>query len=138
MYGHGTYAIYCGKTYKAQREGNGIIRLFSSDLEDLKIGFQLKKYPDHYPAKIKNRKDPYKDVPITECDSVYEISTYGVYKGYKGQLFRETEDTYTINLDQDVYRELGGKEVERGVYEKVISKKEVEVVEEKKIIYEKE
>ena len=123
----GKYAIYLGKEYSAGKIEKGKIVLRSTDIEDVKNGFEPCK-----PFNIRYVEDKIvcmKFVNSSEITEYYIIRTKAIYKGFEFRVMDETEDKLSIVAMGGDYREwvrLGMKFVERFVYQKWINKNEAE------------
>ena len=130
----GEFAIYLGKEYSAGEIEKGKIVLRSTDIEDVKNGFEPCK-----PFNIRYVEDKIvcmKFVNSSEITEYYIIRTKAIYKGFEFRVMDETEDKLSIVAMGGDYREwvrLGMKFVERFVYQKWINKNEAEI----KIVKEK-
>ena len=124
----GEFAIYLGKEYSAGEIEKGKIVLRSTDIEDVKNGFEPCK-----PFNIRYVEDKIvcmKFVNSSEITEYYIIRTKAIYKGFEFRVMDETEDKLSIVAMGGDYREwvrLGMKFVERFVYQKWINKNEAEV-----------
>ena len=124
----GEFAIYLGKEYSAGEIEKGKIVLRSTDIEDVKNGFEPCK-----PFNIKYIEDKIvcmKFVNSSEITEYYRIRTMAIYKGFEFEVVEETEDKLSIVAMGGDYREwvrLGMKFVERFVYQKWINKNEAEI-----------
>ena len=130
----GEFAIYLGKEYSAGEIEKGKIVLRSTDIEDVKNGFEPCK-----PFNIKYIEDKIvcmKFVNSSEITEYYIIRSMAIYKGFEFEVVEETEDKLSIVAKGGDYREwvrLGMTFVERFVYQKWINKNEAEI----KIVKEK-
>ena len=130
----GKYAIYLGKEYSAGEIEKGKIVLRSTDIEDVKNGFEPCK-----PFNIKYIEDKIvcmKFVNSSEITEYYRIRTMAIYKGFEFEIVEETEDKLSIVTmigDCREWKRLGMKCIERYVYQKWINKNEAEI----KIVKEK-
>ena len=130
----GKYAIYLGNEYTAGETQEGKIVLRSTDIEDVKNGFEPCK-----PFNIKYIEDKIvcmKFVNSSEITEYYRIRTMAIYKGFEFEIVEETEDKLsivTIICDCREWKILGMKCIERYVYQKWINKNEAEI----KIVKEK-
>ena len=124
----GKYAIYLGKEYSAGEIEKGKIVLRSTDIEDVKNGFEPCK-----PFNIRYVEDKIvciKFVNSSEITEYYILRTMAIYKGFEFEVVEETEDKLSIVTMIGDYREwvrLGMKFVERFVYQKWINKNEAEI-----------
>ena len=124
----GEFAIYLGKEYSAGETQEGKIVLRSTDIEDVKNGFEPCK-----PFNIKYIQDKivcFKYVNSSEITEYYIIRSMAIYKGFEFEVVEETEDKLSIVAMGGDYREwvrLGMKFVERFVYQKWIKKNEAEI-----------
>ena len=130
----GKYAIYLGKEYSAGEIEKGKIVLRSTDIEDVKNGFEPCK-----PFNIKYIEDKIvcmKFVNSPEITEYFIIRTMAFYKGFEFQVVEETEDKLSIEAtggDCRGWKRLGMKCIEKYVYQKWINKNEAEI----KIVKEK-
>ena len=130
----GKYAIYLGNEYTAGETQEGKIVLRSTDIEDVKNGFEPCK-----PFNIKYIEDKIvcmKFVNSSEITEYYILRTMAIYKGFEFQADEETEDMLSIVVmggDCRGWKRLGMKCIERYVYQKWINKNEAEI----KIVKEK-
>ena len=124
----GKYAIYLGKEYSAGEIEKGKIVLRSTDIEDVKNGFEPCK-----PFNIKYIEDKIvcmKFVNSSEITEYYRIRTKAIYKGFEIQVDEETEDMLSIVAmggDCRGWKRLGMKCIEKYVYQKWINKNEAEI-----------
>ena len=130
----GEFAIYLGKEYSAGKIEKGKIVLRSTDIEDVKNGFEPCK-----PFNIKYIEDKIvcmKFVNSPEITEYFIIRTMAFYKGFEFQVVEETEDKLSIEAtggDCRGWKRLGMKCIEKYVYQKWINKNEAEI----KIVKEK-
>ena len=124
----GKYAIYLGKEYSAGEIEKGKIVLRSTDIEDVKNGFEpCKPFNIRY---VEEKIVCMKFVNSSEITEYYIIRTKAIYKGFEFEVVEETEDKLSIVAMGGDYREwvrLGMKFVERFVYQKWINKNEAEI-----------
>ena len=124
----GKYAIYLGNEYTAGETQEGKIVLRSTDIEDVKNGFEPCK-----PFNIKYIEDKIvcmKFVNSSEITEYYRIRTMAIYKGFEFQVDEETEDMLSIVAmggDCSGWKRLGMKCIEKYVYQKWINKNEAEI-----------
>lgn len=124
----GKYAIYLGKEYTAGETQEGKIVLRSTDIEDVKNGFEPCK-----PFNIKYIEDKIvcmKFVNSSEITEYYRIRTMAIYKGFEFEIVEETEDKLsivTMGGDCRGWKRLGMKCIEKYVYQKWINKNEAEI-----------
>ena len=124
----GEFAIYLGKEYSAGKIEKGKIVLRSTDIEDVKNGFEPCK-----PFNIKYIEDKIvcmKFVNSSEITEYYRIRTMAIYKGFEFKIVEETEDKLSILTmigDCREWKRLGMKCIERYVYQKWINKNEAEI-----------
>ena len=124
----GKYAIYLGKEYSAGEIEKGKIVLRSTDIEDVKNGFEPCK-----PFNIRYVEDKIvciKFVNSSEITEYYILRTMAIYKGFEFQADEETEDMLSIVVmggDCRGWKRLGMKSIDIGVYQKWINKNEAEV-----------
>ena len=130
----GEFAIYLGKEYSAGKIEKGKIVLRSTDIEDVKNGFEPCK-----PFNIRYVEDKIvcmKYVNSSEITEYYILRTMAIYKGFEFEIVEETEDKLSIVTmigDCREWKRLGMKCIERYVYQKWINKNEAEI----KIVKEK-
>ena len=124
----GEFAIYLGKEYSAGEIEKGKIVLRSTDIEDVKNGFEPCK-----PFNIRYVEDKIvciKFVNSSEITEYYILRTMAIYKGFEFEVVEETEDKLSIVTMIGDYRDwvrLGMKSIDIGVYQKWINKNEAEV-----------
>ena len=124
----GEFAIYLGKEYSAGEIEKGKIVLRSTDIEDVKNGFEPCK-----PFNIKYIEDKIvcmKFVNSSEITEYYRIRTMAIYKGFEFQADEETEDMLSIVVmggDCRGWKRLRMKCIEKYVYQKWINKNEAEI-----------
>ena len=124
----GEFAIYLGKEYSAGKIEKGKIVLRSTDIEDVKNGFEPCK-----PFNIKYIEDKIvcmKFVNSSEITEYYRIRTMAIYKGFEFEIVEETEDKLSIVTmigDCREWKRLGMKCIEKYVYQKWINKNEAEI-----------
>ena len=90
----GEFAIYLGKEYSAGKTKEGKIVLRSTDIEDVKNGFEPCK-----PFNIKYIQDKivcFKYVNSSEITEYYIIRSMAIYKGFEFEVVEETEDKLSI------------------------------------------
>ena len=130
----GKYAIYLGREYSAGETQEGKIVLRSTDIEDVKNGFEPCK-----PFNIRYVEDKIvcmKYVNSSEITEYYILRTMAIYKGFEFIVDEETEDMLSIVAmggDCRGWKRLGMKCIEKYVYQKWINKNEAEI----KIVKEK-
>ena len=124
----GEFAIYLGKEYTAGETQEGKIVLRSTDIEDVKNGFEPCK-----PFNIRYVEDKIvcmKFVNSSEITEYYILRTMVIYKGFDFEIVEETEDKLSIVTMIGDYRDwvrLGMKCIEKYVYQKWINKNEAEI-----------
>ena len=124
----GKYAIYLGREYSAGETQEGKIVLRSTDIEDVKNGFEPCK-----PFNIRYVEDKIvcmKYVNSSEITEYYILRTMAIYKGFEFIVDEETEDMLSIVAmggDCRGWKRLGMKCIERYVYQKWINKNEAEI-----------
>ena len=124
----GKYAIYLGKEYSAGEIEKGKIVLRSTDIEDVKNGFEPCK-----PFNIRYVEDKIvcmKFVNSSEITEYYILRTMAIYKGFEFIVDEETEDMLSIVAmggDCRGWKRLGMKCIEKYVYQKWINKNEAEI-----------
>ena len=124
----GEFAIYLGKEYSAGETQEGKIVLRSTDIEDVKNGFEPCK-----PFNIRYVEDKIvciKFVNSSEITEYYILRTMAIYKGFEFIVDEETEDMLSIVAmggDCRGWKRLGMKCIEKYVYQKWINKNEAEI-----------
>ena len=124
----GEFAIYLGKEYSAGETQEGKIVLRSTDIEDVKNGFEPCK-----PFNIRYVEDKIvcmKYVNSSEITEYYILRTMAIYKGFEFIVDEETEDMLSIVAmggDCRGWKRLGMKCIEKYVYQKWINKNEAEI-----------
>lgn len=124
----GKYAIYLGREYSAGETQEGKIVLRSTDIEDVKNGFEPCK-----PFNIRYVEDKIvcmKYVNSSEITEYYILRTMVIYKGFEFIVDEETEDMLSIVAmggDCRGWKRLGMKCIEKYVYQKWINKNEAEI-----------
>ena len=124
----GEFAIYLGKEYTAGETQEGKIVLRSTDIEDVKNGFEPCK-----PFNIRYVEDKIvcmKFVNSSEITEYYILRTMAIYKGFEFIVDEETEDMLSIVAmggDCRGWKRLGMKCIEKYVYQKWINKNEAEI-----------
>ena len=124
----GEFAIYLGKEYSAGEIEKGKIVLRSTDIEDVKNGFEPCK-----PFNIRYVEDKIvcmKYVNSSEITEYYILRTMAIYKGFEFIVDEETEDMLSIVAmggDSREWKRLGMKCIEKYVYQKWINKNEAEI-----------
>ena len=124
----GKYAIYLGREYSAGETQEGKIVLRSTDIEDVKNGFEPCK-----PFNIRYVEDKIvcmKYVNSSEITEYYILRTMAIYKGFEFIVDEETEDMLSIVAmggDSREWKRLGMKCIEKYVYQKWINKNEAEI-----------
>ena len=124
----GKYAIYLGREYSAGETQEGKIVLRSTDIEDVKNGFEPCK-----PFNIRYVEDKIvcmKFVNSSEITEYYIRRTMAIYKGFEFIVDEETEDMLSIVAmggDCRGWKRLGMKCIEKYVYQKWINKNEAEI-----------
>lgn len=120
---NGNYAIYEGKEYSADYiKGKGIV-LRSENIEDLKNGFEIY---DGYNKDI----ICIKFVEKTEIKEFYRIRTKAIYADYEFEVVDEKDEMISIVTmvgDYQIWESLNMKCIDRGVYQKWISKGDAEI-----------
>lgn len=114
------YATYNNSEYRIGSRGDDWINLCSKDSNDLKNGFVL------YEGIVYVKK-----VKINQLESVYSVKTYADYKGHKCQVIKEVGNKLLLHAmigDYRVCEGLGFDLVDRGVYNKWVNSKDVEII----------
>ncbi|WP_202080541.1 hypothetical protein [Caldalkalibacillus salinus] len=121
--GNGEYAIYKNKIYKSSYAVlEGIVNLFSSDPQDINIGFIEKKHlGETYYLKT---------VKVEEIDKIYYLFYKAVYKGKEVGVSRVTENgKYVIFQGENQFgKKYNFSFIEPGVWEKEVLKEELEKI----------
>lgn len=125
----GKFAIYKGKTYSSGYiEGKGIL-LRSTNIEDLKNGFE--ECEPFYYGKWKEKVVCIKYVERSQVEDYYKIRIYAIYKGYKFELVDEKDDKISIVAmtgDYRIWLSFGMQCIDKGVYQKWIDKNEAKIL----------
>lgn len=117
---NGKFAVYKGKEYIYSPNKNKEVLLLSNDPSDLDHGFRATVSGNGY----------VKSVPKTELDELFMISIFGIYKEHKVIIIADEGENYLIEgfeygQNESVMTNLGFNAVERGIYQKKISKNEL-------------
>lgn len=129
---NGQFAIYNGEEYSAGMMNADEVVLCSSNPADIEKGFVT--YFGY------NKEVKYvKYVSKSEIMEFYSISLYTFYMGYKAYIMGEKDGNVAIvieNLLPDYAKKLKmDRAIDNGIYEKWIKRQELEIFEEKNIIY---
>ena len=125
---NGKFAIYMGKEYISGRTREGKIILRSTDIEDIKNGFE----PCN-PFILGNSTNEIvclKLVNRSEVEDYYELKTKVIYSGFSFDAIEENDDDISIVTMTGDYRDwlnLGMKCIDKGIYQKWIKKDEAEI-----------
>jgi len=125
------YANYQGIEYSAGIKEDGNIVLRSGDVNDIQKGF--------FEKKISDNSIYLKYVSPRDIDEIYDKRVFAKYKGYRFEVIDEKENEISILIMTGDYREwlkLGMTQIDKGVYQKWISKDEAEINVEKKSLKE--
>lgn len=117
-----TFAIYKGIKYSAGFKNDGSIVLHSKDIKDLGIGFTEKK--------VGKECIFIKYVTRDEIEEIYDMKVKAIYQGYEFEVIDEKEDEVSIVTMTGDYRDwlnLDMKCIDKGVYQKWISKGDAEI-----------
>ena len=118
-----TFAKYKDKKYSAGIKSNGKIVLRSNNIEDLNNGFVEKTFgKNHIYIKY---------VSKYEVQEIYDKRVVAAYKGYSFEVIDETDDMISIVTMTGDYQEwlrLGMKCIDKGVYQKWISRDEAKII----------
>jgi hypothetical protein len=116
----GNYGVYNGKVYSIGFDKNKIM-LFPDPGSENDIMFN-KEY-------LGTR---YKSVNYRDLSEAYKLTSYAEYKGYKIPIGREVGDEYELYLtDHELAQKLGFKNCDKGEYDLMVKKSDVNVVTEK-------
>lgn len=111
----GIFAIYMGNEYEVGLKEDGSFILRSQNSKDLANGFTL--YKGVIYIKVVQR---------SELEEVYKIRNYATYQGYKFGVEKEDGDKLLLHTgDYTIYQKLNLEMVDRGVYNKWVSKNDV-------------
>lgn len=123
----GEFAVYKGKKYVSSYSVlKNVVNLVSKDPTDLELGFVEEK---------RGSKRYYiKSVYISEIEETYSLSTKAKYKGKQVGVSRLQEDgRYVIfHGDREYCEKHGFKFLEPGVWEKAVTKEELDDIWQKK------
>lgn len=122
-----TTALYQGKEYDASIKEDGKITLISDDSDDINKGFVLYKGIKYI-----------KRVERKELDKLYKKNIKTIYKGYDCAVLEEDGDKILIMIDNilhttSIQLEMD-KAIDKGIYEKWISKDDVKLTVQKEIL----
>lgn len=119
----GQYAQYKGKEYEADYSfEDKTYTLTSLDKQDIEHGFELFAEGRYF-----------RDVPASEIEALYEIETFGLYKGEKVLLFAYWQGQYEMRTgSRQLADELGFELAEPGIYRKMIPTDDIEQIWEEK------
>lgn len=125
---NGKFAIYMGKEYVSGKTKDGKIILRSTDIEDVKNGFE----PCN-PFIFRNSTNKIvclKLVNRSEVEDYYELKTKVIYSGFSFDVIGENNDEILIVAMVGNYRNwlnLGMKCIDKGIYQKWIKKDGAEI-----------
>lgn len=122
----GYYAIYQGNEYTSGSLMDGRIILRSTNIDDLKIGFE-----PCVPFIFRKEKIVcMKYVDRSEVEDYYYLDTYATYAGHRFQILEEKDNKLSIvGLcgDYRVFEKLGMERFDKFSYQKWINKDEAEI-----------
>lgn len=127
---NGNYAIYHGKEYSADYIKNRGVVLRSPNIEDIAEGFEVYNGFNKTIACIKF-------VDKKNLQEFYRLRTKAIYSGYEFEVVEEKDDLVSIVAmtgDYRVWEKMGMRCIDKGVYQKWINKKEVEIKVEKEAL----
>lgn len=117
-----TFAVYKGKEYSAGIKEDGVIVLRSQNPEEVTNGFVEKK--------IGKNVVFIKYVSKEDISQIFDRRTKAIYAGYEFEVVDEKDDMISIVTmvgDYRVWLGLGMECIDKGVYQKWISKNEAEI-----------
>lgn len=124
----GNFAVYLGKEYTSGKNKEGKLILRSTNLEDVKNGFepcepfQYKDYSEKIVClKFVNR---------SEVETYYKIRVKAKYAGFEFEVLEERDNEISIVAMTGNYKDwlnLGMKSIDKGVYQKWIRKDDAEI-----------
>lgn len=119
----GQYARYRGEEYQAGYSfEDKTYTLTSLDKQVVEHEFELFAEGRYF-----------RDVPASEIEALYEIETFGLYKGEKVMLFSYWQGQYELRTgSRKLADELGFELAEPGIYRKMIPTDDIERVWEEK------
>lgn len=119
----GYYARYQGQEFEVYILEDKSLSLISTDPANLANGFVLNEFSSIM-----------KPVARQAVDELYAINTRARYKGYVLLVIDEEDGKLLLTglLSEDVARQLGFKNMDKGVWEKLVSPKEIEEMWEEK------
>jgi hypothetical protein len=117
------FALYKGKEYRLAISKDKELRLVSSDVSDLEIGF-FERSPGLYVLNVKKE----------DLESYYRVSTSVRYKGFDFGIWSTEGDKILISRDCDWHlaQKLGLEPSDKGIYEKWVKEEDLEKVWEEK------
>lgn len=117
------FAVYKGKEYRLAISKDDDLRLVSSDVADLKVGF-FERSPGLYILNVKKE----------DLESYYDIDTMARYKGYDFGVSAIEDDKILIwtNCDWHLAQKLGLEPQDKGIYGKWVKEEDLEKVWEEK------
>ncbi|TXC78488.1 hypothetical protein FS935_22760 [Metabacillus litoralis] len=124
-----TFAIYNGEEYSAGIKTDGRIILRSHDTKDELNGFEEKS--------MANQTIYVKYVSSNEIEQLYHKRIKAHYKGYEFEVVDQKDKMISIITmvgDYKVWENIGMKCIDKGVYQKWVSKDDVIIVVEKEKI----
>ena len=122
------FAVYLGKEYTSGKNKEGKIILRSTDIKDVKYGFEPCK-----PFIFKNCKETIvclKFVNSSEVEEYYRLRTKAFYAGFEFDVVDEKDDKISIVSMSGDYRDwlnLGMQCIDKGVYQKWIEKDKAKI-----------
>ncbi|QUH28815.1 hypothetical protein [Vallitalea guaymasensis] len=124
---NGLYGSYKGKLYEARVKDSKTYILCSYNKEDIINGFSL--YKDIVYVKTVSKDD---------VEYIYRITTFAEYNYIKVQVIKETNDKILISKmdgDCNLLLKIGMEKVDKGIYQKWVSKDSVsKIYEEKELL----
>ncbi len=124
------FAIYKGKEYQAGMRADGSVILRSNDEKDINDGFINN-------TGINKSVKCYKYVLKSELDEIYRKNIKAEYNGYEFSVIDQNDDMLLISTmtgNYKVWLQLGMESVDKGVYQKWVDKKHLNIKIEKEYI----
>lgn len=121
MIRNGKYCTYRGKEFKANYDTFKNLLIFAEDSSYSKEGFI-----DEYGVGVYS-----KAVEPSEVSNCYRVTTQGIIKGLKVDVFNEREEEYLVGTAySDIAEKLGLIRTDKYYHDKWVNKSEVDVFEE--------
>lgn len=118
------FCLYKGKEYRFVRKADGKYEIVTKDKSKIDDTFNL------YRNEIYR-----KQVDINKINEVYSITSYAVYKGNIFEITRSVgNDVELFTSNFDLAHEYKMKQIGKNEYVKVVSVKEVEIFEKRKLL----